>query len=351
MGCMFVIYPSNSRFRWVECQLETLRKCKTVAHVRKTLKSLPKNLDATYVRILQGIDEYYCSKVRDIFALLAFSGRIVTLGEIVEFVAFNETTKSFNEEEKFLDPYFVLEVCSSLVTLLDHQTEYQRQSNENNAKPTVEDMDIKVMRKELRFAHYSVKEFLVAPRNSTNQFYISESFAHALIAERCVRYLLSHLSVPTELTHESLIRYPFLEYAAVNWYTYAVSVKANNARLNDLMMQFFDNVSNCCLQNWLKVWHPDCPWEGVLPQRQERDPLPIYFSSLTGLVNVTNELVAKGADVNAQGGYFGNALQAASNMATKQQSDYCWRQAATSTLRVDSMVMRCRQLRAMATKR
>ena len=99
----FYIY-TEYRFRWVVCQLKTLRKCGMVAHVRSTLQALPKTLDGTYIRILQCIDEYYWSKVRDIFALLAFSGCAVTLGEIVEFVAFNASTKCFDEEEKFHDP-------------------------------------------------------------------------------------------------------------------------------------------------------------------------------------------------------------------------------------------------------
>ena len=42
------------RFRWVYCQLETLRHCLPPS-VRRILTELPETLDATYERILQEI--------------------------------------------------------------------------------------------------------------------------------------------------------------------------------------------------------------------------------------------------------------------------------------------------------
>ena len=108
----FYIY-TEYRFRWVVCQLKTLRKYWDGSACQINAPSAPKTLDGTYIRILQCIDEYYWSKVRDIFALIAFSGCAVTLGEIVEFVAFNASTKCFDEEEKFHDPLLVelLDLC------------------------------------------------------------------------------------------------------------------------------------------------------------------------------------------------------------------------------------------------
>ena len=41
-------------------------------------------------------------------------------------------------------------------------------------------------------------------------------------------------------------------------------------------------------------------------------PPPLYYSSLLGLADVTEWLLKTGADVNAEGGKYGNALQAAS---------------------------------------
>jgi hypothetical protein len=49
----YILIFSN-RFRWVFCQLETLRHCLPPS-VRHTLAELPRSLDETYERILQEI--------------------------------------------------------------------------------------------------------------------------------------------------------------------------------------------------------------------------------------------------------------------------------------------------------
>ena len=43
------------RFRWVYCQIETLRRC-FPASIRLTLDELPETLDGTYEQTLRGID-------------------------------------------------------------------------------------------------------------------------------------------------------------------------------------------------------------------------------------------------------------------------------------------------------
>ncbi|KIJ42505.1 hypothetical protein M422DRAFT_170991, partial [Sphaerobolus stellatus SS14] len=44
-------------FRWVECQVNTLRKCHRPYDVKKALISLPQTLDETYRRILLAVEE------------------------------------------------------------------------------------------------------------------------------------------------------------------------------------------------------------------------------------------------------------------------------------------------------
>lgn len=41
-------------------------------------------------------------------------------------------------------------------------------------------------------------------------------------------------------------------------------------------------------------------------------PDPLYYSCILGSLDISNWLLTEGAEVNAKGGYFGNALQAAS---------------------------------------
>lgn len=45
------------RFRWVQCQLDTLNRCSNRPELRKALDNLPSELEATYEIILGAIDE------------------------------------------------------------------------------------------------------------------------------------------------------------------------------------------------------------------------------------------------------------------------------------------------------
>ena len=59
---------------------------------------------------------------------------------------------------------------------------------------------------------------------------------------------------------------------------------------------------------------------------------------------VVRLLLEKGADVNAQGGYYGNALQAASvERPSRRWFDCCWRRARTSTRRAETTATPCRR--------
>lgn len=52
-------FNGDSRFRWVSCQIDCLRKCVKLSGLRKALKTLPKDSDETCARILSSIDEEY----------------------------------------------------------------------------------------------------------------------------------------------------------------------------------------------------------------------------------------------------------------------------------------------------
>jgi hypothetical protein len=66
--------------------------------------------------------------------------------------------------------------------------------------------------------------------------------------------------------------------------------------------------------NWIRLFDPDTPWIGQhdMAKSLESIPSPLYYRSREGLIKSARQLVEQGAEVNAQGGYYGNALQAAS---------------------------------------
>lgn len=50
-----LVKKAAGMFRWVDCQLQAIRKCKTPAELRKTLKTLPKDVHEQYTRELASI--------------------------------------------------------------------------------------------------------------------------------------------------------------------------------------------------------------------------------------------------------------------------------------------------------
>ena len=62
-----LVKDAGGMFRWVECQLQAIRKCKRPAEVKKALKTLPKNLHEVYARELAKVDE---SAMQDVLRLL-----------------------------------------------------------------------------------------------------------------------------------------------------------------------------------------------------------------------------------------------------------------------------------------
>jgi hypothetical protein len=90
---------------------------------------------------------------------------------------------------------------------------------------------------------------------------------------------------------------------------YSHLAEDEGGNLQDLAIQLFSHHKQ--YTTWRNTYDPDVPWREE-PGMSIRLPKPLYYASLEGLKHVTNTLISKGRDVNAQGGHYGNALQAAS---------------------------------------
>ena len=75
-----------SRFRWVQCQLDTLKRCTTEWELKEALDNLPNELQATYERILEAIDERKSEGklARSALAWLAVALEPLHLAQIVD---------------------------------------------------------------------------------------------------------------------------------------------------------------------------------------------------------------------------------------------------------------------------
>ena len=103
----------GQRFRWVALQLDELAKCHHRPAVSNRLRSLPKDLNETYDRIVSKISDDDLDYVVKVLQCLAFCVRPMTLEEVGEVVAVN-----FSAEEGLDNALVILDICSGLVTLV-----------------------------------------------------------------------------------------------------------------------------------------------------------------------------------------------------------------------------------------
>ena len=164
----------------------------------------------------------------------------------------------------------------------------------------------------LKLSHFSVKEYLLS-NQIAEYFSISEKAAHLKISEISVAYLLQFDKF-TPLTKAILESSPLAEYAAEHWIEHA-TFEGIDPSPQKLILELFTPES-AAFVNWIWIHNIDTSL-GYLDQSISEDeaevPLPLYYASLAGLQQVSTHLLETGADVNAQGGEYGNALQAASS--------------------------------------
>ena len=301
---------SNGMFRWVECQLDAIRKCKKPAQVRKTLRSLPATLDDTYARILANVEEDFVEDVRRILSCLICSFYPFAIEEVAETVAIvSEGDNYYDIDSRLFRSRDILTICPGLLTTArSHRTTLMG--------------DRQIPIEEVRLAHFSVKEYLVSERIAAKgcaEFYIEEHLAHSLLAQLCIRYLIHCFQTDFCKSSDSLLMYEtefldkaaFAPYAASFWSKHLQAadlddsspihqeilalflVTGNVKALIKLRRGWFDyeqvQIMRCCgyvlIRNGNHMY--DLDFNSVPP---------LYYACLLGLDQLVSMLLDKGAD-------------------------------------------------------
>jgi hypothetical protein len=257
----------STRFRWVYCQLEVLRKC-LPKNLRRILKELPKSLDETYQRILKEINNANQKEAHRLLQCLAVATRPLRVDELAEVLALDVTTRgipTFNADWRWEDhEAAVLSACSSLVSV-------------------VNDDDFQVV----QFAHFSVKEFLTSDRltsmKDVSHFNIANEPSHVILAQACFGVLLC---LDDHTSEDSVKDIPFYKYASSNWAEHAM-VGNVELQIKDALDCFFD-MDKPHLAAWLGVDGP----QGI-EYSPEEAPVPLYFATSYGFSNLVQRLIAR----------------------------------------------------------
>ena len=277
------------RFQWVKCQLDALGRCLSLSSLRKALRSLPKDLDDTYARILQSIEDDEHSKlVAMIMQWLAYSQRPMTLTEISAALTVDPyDDHPFDMERRLEDPQDLLRICSSLVTTVLVPRRQKRRHPSGSGEM-------------LQFAHFSVREYLESSRTHdgpAKRYAIQGIRSNTFIAESCIIYLL-HLEVSQTRTdtdyYESLCEeYPLVEYAAFYWIDHAQRAGEDGNII--ALGKTFPVSKFQRLDKRLAFCHSRRDWCFDAQGKH----LPLLYALSLNVPKITSALILEGADVNA----------------------------------------------------
>ncbi|KAL1687581.1 hypothetical protein GGG16DRAFT_20812, partial [Schizophyllum commune] len=111
---------ANCMFRWVQCQLYLLEKCKTYLAVKTVLSNLPKTLYETYERILRSISGENAELgeeriVRYTLRWLVGASRPLRLYEFNDAIAIEIGCSTLSDDLRVIDATDILTSCGSLV--------------------------------------------------------------------------------------------------------------------------------------------------------------------------------------------------------------------------------------------
>jgi ankyrin repeat protein len=281
------------RFRWVYCQLDTLRRCMP-SSIRKSLNELPITLDDTYERILQCIPKEKFQHARRLFQCIVAAIRPLRVEELAEIFAIefdtNEVTnlvegwRPENAEEA------VLSACSSLIAIID-------------------DRGSKIV----HFSQFSVKEYMTSDRLQRSDighlcdYYIPLEPAHTILARACMAVLLQ---LDEKVDRERVATFPLGQYASRHWLDHT-KLENVQSQIQDDLKHLFDpkrpHLRACIWMHNVEIELLESGYQSILKDYSdaERPPplpgTPLYYAVLCGFSELAKWLVTTQAeDVNAK---------------------------------------------------
>lgn len=271
------ISTDDNRFRWVECQLQSLQSCPCSEHHLNTiLNSLPETLDETYERILDKIPRNLSKDARRILTLLCFSLRPLAIEELIDGIAIVVTGSPGLDGTRRLQDFDDIQgICPGLV---DSGYRWDRFS--------------KTWSQTVRIAHSSIQEYLENERirnQKASTFSLNSIAANTEIAQICLIYLLEAELCSSSLDWPVVLAFPLARYAARYWYKHCQAMVERAPEVDSLSVKLFQSES--AFTNWVKLY--DADKNRCLQFKLSSDEIatPIYYASLIGLDRTLSELI------------------------------------------------------------
>ncbi|KAI6805580.1 hypothetical protein KC332_g6212 [Hortaea werneckii] len=321
---------ADGMFRWAHCQIQELKKLKSTKpkYIEDVLRTLPKTLDETYDRILCAIEERYWQEALTLLRWITYSKEPLTLRELAEAAIIDPSGEGTVDVDNQGDIEGPVNILSSLILTYEEENGYFPVGEYLGAK---ESQDVSLnnvsicsdstdsghalsetgFNSKVRLAHFSVKEYLESKRilkSTAKAFHMDRAREHRFLAQSCITYLMHYSMDATKLSEPpDQLAYPLLEHSAESWYYYS-SLQTDGSLDREVQMLTTTDFT----RNWLAHIDVDEHHAYESSSNDIQPGLATYYASYVGLRKVVEELLARGADINTQGGFHGSALQAAS---------------------------------------
>jgi ankyrin repeat protein len=255
-----------SRFRWVFCQLQELKKLRSTREqsIEAALRSLPVGLNATYKRMLDRIDNHDRKEAVAMLNWLSFALHTLTLGELQEARLINPDnggSVAWDDPGSIED---IVEILGDLIHIeepfdvttpgvrwkskeerdwiaYDSYRNYVKFHGGNPSNDTFYLDDVPSSDRtdlynawckqegrqfaRIRLAHFSVKEYLVSAHVGLSLFHelpFHGPTSQRSLAQSCLAYLCNYSKrSESSWSAQDNATYPLLNYAVHNWVSHA----------------------------------------------------------------------------------------------------------------------------------
>jgi ankyrin repeat protein len=283
-------------YLWVHLVFDYLKSKglkKTKKGIESATKSLPTTVNQAYERILAKPKDLRDQVVvRRALAIILAANRPLTLSELNLALEIDETTQTLQD------------------------VDLEREEDFKSRLRSWCGLFVSVNYGKVYFLHQTAREFLLAdppgsapiPQGMQWQHSIAMRDAHKVLAECCVRFLsLVNLDETDKIT-DFTTNHALLDYSARFWpmhFQKSCFSSSKDNTISHLALTVSDPKSRGFLQ-WSRIH-----WNHMIFE-DPRTSIQLVIASFFGHDTVVKLLLDKGADVNAQGGEYSNALYAAS---------------------------------------
>jgi hypothetical protein len=281
--CKCESYSQKNRFRWVQCQLETLVDQRTPKAVRKSLENIPQSLEKTYCDILLRIPESDQAIAKQVLLWLTFAVRTLQLDELCEAVIIEHDSATIDSEDRLIYPTDLLRICRSLISF----------------NPSTNHVTL---------AHSSVQAYLTSSEikdGPASYFFLDPSTAQSALIRKCLTYLcfddFKHgYSERPEHLADLASQWPLLDYAVGSWPAHARALLTDDKELDQelktTLLRFFatsQEPRNGNFGAWIQQYLPEADLRIV------KSP-PLYYAARFGLLSVVNMILAVEGTANLE---------------------------------------------------